>query len=561
MIPKKITIAFLLAGLLVTLCLLALTPTCVEAGSGIGEEEVRAAVQTWVRYVTADARPDAVVVRMEPYQMDGETVAYIAHLAGGGFCLCGADDLVLPVYFYSPCGTYDPDNPDYQYILWEIGTRLEYLRKGLEEKDPKVLQYQGALSDRAEFWQDLIAGRIPRRVSRPKAPLAEPERMELKQLTSQWSQGSANPGSGRFNTFNAMCPVLTPNIAPGAPITDEHTIVGCTATAMAQIMRYWEWPNTGVGNASVNYVYRWRTTWDEEPLANDPGIPAGWPWDNRLEWTAAGGGRLRMNGYWDDSLYGSAQAISLTYAAYQTALANLWSDAGFTHETDNYAVDFGATTYDWSLMQDTQAASGSVSNAEMAKLSYHAGVAVGMDYGITGSGAWPGTAAQDHFRYDPDVTQGARVTNTMTAEIQWLRPPMLIGWNASGGGHTWVILGYDKANDPNRQFKMNMGWGGNDDGWYSCDNVPGGLNLNQEHVIRIAPLDVVKFVGNNEPGDGSPDDPYKNIREAIALPPVGAPDGATLIFKAGSVNTFTGTLVITRPCTLRGYNVVIRREE
>lgn len=545
MIPKKITIAFLLAGLLVALCLLALTPTCVEAGSGIGEEEVRAAVQTWVRYVTADARPDAVIVRMEPYQMDGETVAYIAHLAGGGFCLCGADDLVLPVYFYSPCGTYDPDNPDYQYILWEIGTRLEYLRKGLEERDPRVLQHQEALSERATFWQDLIAGRIPRRVRRPEAPLAEPVSMTLN-LTSHWHQRSP---------YNDQCPVHA-----HASVT---TVVGCVATGMAQIMYYWEWPNTGVGNASVDYNYRWETTWITEPLATDPHIdPA--TWGGRLEWTPAGGGALRMNGDWDGSVYASAQGITDT-VAYRNALETLWNRLNSV--TTTHPADFSAATYDWSIIEDKHPAA--TGDAEVAKLCHHAGVAVGMDYGIWGSGASTSDVDDEleaHFRYDPDAedSKGSGIDiDRMTEEIQWLRPLQFAGYKSGGGGHSWVVYGYDKTNDPNRQFKMNLGWGGYCDGWYTTDVMTtcAPYTLTQYHVTRIAPLDVVKFVGAADSGDGSPDDPYKNIREAIALPPVGAPDGATLIFKAGSVNTFTGTLVITRPCTLRGYNVVIRREE
>ncbi len=115
------------------LAVLILSPGGLQA-KALNESAVKTAVQTWVRYVTADARPDAVIESMEPYVVKGKVVAYIAHLAGGGFCLSGADDLVLPAYFYSPQGTYDQKNPDYQYILWEISTRLDYFQKQLAEK-------------------------------------------------------------------------------------------------------------------------------------------------------------------------------------------------------------------------------------------------------------------------------------------------------------------------------------------------------------------------------------------------------------------------------------------
>lgn len=102
---------------------------------------------------------------------------------------------------------------------------------------------------------------------------------------------------------------------------------------------------------------------------------------------------------------------------------------------------------------------------------------------------------------------------------------------------------------------MNMGWGGSSDGWYTFDSAP--FPLNHDMMTRIAPQDMVKFAGGGVAGDGSPNEPYLGIEEAIA----GAPDGATLIFKAGSDNTFSAaTLVIDRPFTLRGHDVVIRKE-
>jgi hypothetical protein len=101
---------------------LVFTPVLLEARE-LTEQEVRAAVQTWVRHVTADARPDAVIEKMEPYEIDGERVAYIAHLEDGGFCLCGTNDVVLPVYLYSPGGKFSTGNPFYQYVLWEIAER------------------------------------------------------------------------------------------------------------------------------------------------------------------------------------------------------------------------------------------------------------------------------------------------------------------------------------------------------------------------------------------------------------------------------------------------------
>jgi hypothetical protein len=75
-------------------------------------------------------------------------------------------------------------------------------------------------------------------------------------------------------------------------------------------------------------------------------------------------------------------------------------------------------------------------------------------------------------------------------------------------------------------------------------------------VLGAAPRNVVGFVGAGSSGRGSPNSPYQNIEEAISK----APDNATLIFKADSVNSFSASpLVINRPLTLKGYQATITR--
>jgi hypothetical protein len=67
----------------------------------------------------------------------------------------------------------------------------------------------------------------------------------------------------------------------------------------------------------------------------------------------------------------------------------------------------------------------------------------------------------------------------------------------------------------------------------------------------------VRFVGWVAAGDGSPSSPYLNLEAALA----DAPDGTTLVFKAGSVHGYTSpTLSITRPMILKGKNVAIMKQ-
>ncbi len=531
---KKSINSLLLIFLLIPLTLLAET---------LSENEVKSAVETWVSYVTADAKPNAIIQEMEAHIVDGEVVAYIAHLSGEGFCLCGADELVLPVYLYCAQGSYDPQDPNLQYILWEIQIRTKKLRDG---NIPKLPQFENEIRERTSFWQNLSAGIVPPRIDRD-GDRVEPQMMELN-FTSLWSQGGV---------YNDQCPT---HVNSG-----QNTVVGCGATSMSQIMYYWKWPNSGVGNGNVNYESRWRNNWDNEPLAVDPNIPGGW--GGRLQWTAAGGGQLEMNGDWDGSFLSSAQNISAD-ANYQNALQTLYNNLNTVNS--NWAANFGATNYQWSIIDDQHNGADPAGDAEVAEICYHAGIAINMSYGLRSSSAsfsqYP-TAMEDHFRYDPNAIHENRDIDKMTEDILWLRPLDLNGTNTWGGGHFWVVYGYNKATDPARQFKMNFGWGGARDNWYSCDFIgwdedgdgidDAHFSVGQTHTTKLAPLDVVKFVGEANPGDGTPNDPYEDIEEAIAE----APDNSTLIFKAGSNNTFsTASLEIDKPLVLKGYNAVIQSE-
>ena len=513
------------------------------------QSQVQAAVQTWVRYVTADARQDAVVEKLEPYVVDGIVVTYIAHLADSGFCLCGADDMLLPVYLYSAGGSYDPENPAYRYFLDYLTSVSQWLRKAPETNEAALEKHRAVFEDRKRYWADLGAGSVPQRV---RGTSDGPVAVTLD-LTSVWHQGSP---------YNDLCPELTPGM-------DEHAVIGCVAGSIAAIMRYWGWPTTGVGSEITTYYYRYRSSWDEDPLSFYPFKPSfnpsAWPWSGRLRWVSTGGGKLQMNGYWDGSLYNSAREqldnVSPTDSiAYYKALDKLWNRLAATSKT--CSANFGATAYQWHLMEDVQDDSAhDAGDTAVAILCYHAGVACEMVYGVRGSGAGQDsavTAYKYNFRYDDDAEYVERDTglyasgvNDMINEMQWLRPVQYYGWEMV---HSWVLFAYNRTFLPDSiQFGMNSVNGAID--WISWENT---YPYAKHCFIRyIAPENVVKFVGAQNPGDGSPDDPYQNVQEAI----VEAPDGATLIFKAGSDNTFSGSsLLIDKPLTLKGKSVVIRKE-
>jgi len=309
MTPTNISRQF--GGLTILLILWQVLGLMVEPvkAKHLQREEVVQAVQTWVRYVTADAKPDAVIERMVPYTKDGQILAYVAYIAGGGYCLCGQDDLVVPVYLYSPEGTFHPDDPGCQFILAEIAARTQALVKATGMERSAFLEQEAqTFQQRERMWQDLIAGSVPLQTAQKSTSSSEPVKMELS-LTVHWHQG---------HPYNDQCPFLS---SPG-----ERTLVGCQSTAFSQIMSYWRWPKTGSGSKTGSYAYRFRTSWDSHPLAVNPD-PNRFPrvWRGRLDWTGYNGGTLWMTGFWDGSIYQSALNINATNEAYVNALDALYN--------------------------------------------------------------------------------------------------------------------------------------------------------------------------------------------------------------------------------------------
>ena len=56
-------------------------------------------------------------------------------------------------------------------------------------------------------------------------------------LSSTWHQG---------DPYNSFCPIGDTTCISGV----DRTVVGCAATAAAQIMQYWAWPPKGIGSHS-----------------------------------------------------------------------------------------------------------------------------------------------------------------------------------------------------------------------------------------------------------------------------------------------------------------------
>lgn len=356
---------------IVLLALLQLTGAPVSQRSA-----VTAAANWYIERISPDFELSSVVEITE----SGETVMYGVNFCEG-YVLIAANDVSKPVFGYSSEGSFSEEDlpPALEMMLNWQKSEIAYSIAIGEEADAET-----ALS-----WERLLTENFtPQRNMRDVSPL----------LNTSWNQGQY---------YNALCPS-----DPSGPA--GHVWAGCVATAMAQVMKFWSYPETGVGSHS----------------------------------------------YYDDQ-YGLQSA------------------------------NFGATTYNWSLMPNNVTSS----NTSVATLMYHLGVSVDMDYGVNGSGAYSDDARNalvNYFQYKStaqllyknDYTS-TTWNNMVQNELDEGRPLYWRGQNSTSG-HAFNLDGYQGTD----YFHINWGWSGSYNGYFSLDDLtPGSSNysLQQAGIFYLEP--------------------------------------------------------------------------
>ena len=139
-----------------------------------------------------------------------DSYIYVVSLNPSGFVLVAADDAALPIIGYSTNNNWKEN---------DIPEQMQYMLNGWNDQMRAIVtQRMTANTEITTAWNryNVSASRFtPNRDFRDVSPL----------ISSLWGQGTY---------YNALCPAGTP--------------VGCVATAMAQIMRFWRFPTIGQGS-------------------------------------------------------------------------------------------------------------------------------------------------------------------------------------------------------------------------------------------------------------------------------------------------------------------------
>lgn len=311
----------------------------------------------------------------------GFTNLYIFN-ANPGFVVMAADDRVQPILGYSFTGSCSTDDMPENVRGWLQGYD--------DEIQQAVENNVRASSETIRQWQDLERG-----VKGPRAEVVVGPLIQTK-----WNQNKY---------YNQYCP-----LASGGP--NGHAFTGCVATAMAQIMKYYNYPSHGIGTHSY--------TWQDQTLSADFGATT-YDWANM---------NLYYEYYYDDN--GVAHGLTAPSSAQLAAIATLMYHCGVSVDMNYGGGGSGAVT-------------AFVANALITYFNYSPDI---------------------EFRYKND-SEDEEWKAMVKAELMARRPLQYNG-SSDRGGHSFVCDGYDDAD----YFHFNWGWAGHWDGYFSLSNLNSGAN-------------------------------------------------------------------------------------
>lgn len=177
-----------------------------------------------------------------------QTAYYYIFNAPSGFVIVAGDDVVTPILGYSTEGQFNPNNIPVNAAKWFEGYKQQ-IRHAINSGAEATPAVQSE-------WQNLLKG--TQTASIAGAAAVEPL------VKTKWDQSPF---------YNDLCPYDSTE--------KDRTVTGCVATAMAQVMKFWNYPSKGSGFHSYNHkqygtlsanfgntTYNWQAMPDEVKDSN-----------------------------------------------------------------------------------------------------------------------------------------------------------------------------------------------------------------------------------------------------------------------------------------------------
>ena len=383
-----------LLSLLVMAALQATAGNLSEADARLAANRFihRQAVAT-AMFKTAPAA-SLTLAHAEPSQSVAGACDYYAYnVAGGGWVIISGEDRAVRVLGYSDSGCFD-----YGHLPCNLKALAEGYKREMDYLRSQVCEWAPAAEVESE-----------------PAIVVEPL------IATTWGQSVP---------YNLQCPVYR----------DEYCVVGCVATAMAQVMKYWQYPQSCDTVASyycskilTRLAALPPTTFDYSLMLDSY---CHWDWDN---------GELVQDPYTDEQ----AQEVA---------------------KLSRYCGQAARMSY------NPQGCSTPVSSQLRAMKEF---------------GYRPTAKAVRFDIFGVNAYNTQKWDSLMRQELDAGRPILYSALDLGKGAHAFICDGYDSEG----RFHFNMGWYGNCNGWYVVsalqmyhhDGFQLDFDMNHEMLVGIEP--------------------------------------------------------------------------
>lgn len=333
----------------------------------------------------------------------GEPLYFVVNLDPEGYVIVSADDLVEPIIAWSPTGRYDPSpqNPLFVLAQRDLAGRIHAARApgqgdAAAARGRPLRPEQTAARGK---WSKLFAGVSLQDTTYSGVPSVSDARVD-PMVASRWSQ-----------TTECVVACYNYYTPPRAAGSSSNYPAGCVATAMAQLMRFWQYPTAGVG--TDQFTIKVCNTWQQRALRGGDGLGGPYNWaDMALDPNCS------------------------TTDTQRQAIGALCADAGVAV---NMEYCFGASGIsDLSRVVSALTSTFMYSNAKIE---------------------W------DNDTQLPAAARDRAINSNLNAGH-----PVLLGIVGDQTGHVVVCDGYG-YNAATPYHHLNMGWAGASDAWYNLPIV------------------------------------------------------------------------------------------
>jgi len=374
---------------------------------------------------------DLVTVYLATAQVNGQSVVdyYVFNIRGSqGFVMVSGDDNIIPILAYSKQSYFDINTMSPSAKDWV---------EGYQNQITYVLAHNlPAKEGTPEKWNNLKVAQVKSHSAARTTSIFPSSDTFLCQAT--WNQ---NPQSGLAGNYNGLCPTGT----------GGRAVTGCVATAMAQLMKFWNWPTVGTGSHTYTPSgYSSQTADFGNTFYEWPSMP-----DN-----LASGNNIPI----ETIMFHAGVSVEMQYGSASSATGS----GAYVTESESPVIpcaEYALKTYfHYKRSLFGQLRSGCN--------EYYGAFYVPAQAAYTDA-AW---------------------TALLEGELNAGRPMLYKGQEPSGAGHCWVCDGYEASG----YMHFNWGWSGTGpDGYYSINSIAppalgtgagsGNFNADQGVIIGIEP--------------------------------------------------------------------------